>query len=173
MTNIGRLVAVIAAVLLVVGAAVFLLFRSSIASEGMYRLAPVFGLEAAAPERHVVPAGFRGWAVVHYGVEGAPPLPKDHDTLILEYPATGRLETSTPAPDDKGLIQRVYYRRNAIGLTPLSRVGEIWGEYSHISFSDDGSGTVDYSAGFFVGSMKEFLNTELPSEHAAPTGTRG
>jgi len=110
MTHLGRLLAVIVGLLLVVGAAAFLFFRSSIASEGVYRVATAVGFDAAAPERHVVPEGFHGWAVVHYGVEGAPPLREDDGALILEYPATGRLDTSTPAPDDEGFIQRGYYR---------------------------------------------------------------
>jgi len=170
MTHIARLFAVIAAVMLVVGAAVFLFFRSSIASEGVYRVATAVGLDAAAPERHVVPEDFQGWAVVHYGVEGAPPLREDDDALILEYPATGRLETSTPAPDDEGFIQRGYYRRTASGLAPLSRVGDIWGEYSHRKFRNDGSAAAGRSSGFFVGTMKEFRATEWPAEHGEPVG---
>ena len=170
MTNIGRLIAVIAAVVLVVGAAVFLFFRSSIASEGLYRVATAVGLNAAAPERQVVPEGFQGWAVVHYGVEGAPPLREDGDALILEYPATGRLDTSTPAPDDEGFIQRGYYRQTASGLAPLSRVGDIWGEFSHRNFLDDRSAAAGRSSGFFVGTMKEFLATEWPTEHRDPVG---
>jgi hypothetical protein len=51
---------------------------------------------------------------------------------------------------------------------PLSRVGDIWGEFSHIRFRDDGSGGVARSSGFFVGSMKEFMATEWPVEHRLP-----
>jgi hypothetical protein len=172
MTSIARLFAVIAAVLLVIGAAVFLFFRSSIASEGLYRVQTAVGLDAAAPERHVVPAGFQGWAVVHYGVEGVAPLRHEGEALILEYPATGRLVTSSPAPEDKGFLHRGYYTRTADGLAPLSRVGDIWGEFSHIHFPDDGSGTISRSSGFFVGSMKEFMATDWPVEHRLPGGVR-
>ena len=172
MTTIGRLLAVIAALFLVTGAAVFLFFRSSLSSEGIYRVKTAVGLDAAAPERHVVPEGFEGWAVVHYGVEKAPPLGKEDDALILEYPATGRLETSSPAPEDKGFLHRGYYTRTADGLAPLSRVGDIWGEFSHIHLPDDGSGTVSRSSGFFVGSMKEFMATDWPVEHRLPGGVQ-
>ena len=120
MTHIGRLLAVIVGLLLVVGAAAFLFFRSSLASEGVYRVANAVGIEAAAPERHIVPEGFRGWAVVHYGVEGAPPLREEEGALIVEYPATGRLDTSTPAPEHEGFIQRGYYRKTANGLAPTA-----------------------------------------------------
>jgi hypothetical protein len=58
MTHIGRLLAVIVGLLLVIGAAVFLFFRSSIASEGVYRVATAVGLDVAAPERHLVPDDF-------------------------------------------------------------------------------------------------------------------
>ena len=93
MTHIGRVLAVIVGLLLVIGAAVFLFFRSSIASEGVYRVATAVGFDVAAPERHVVPEGFRGWAVVHFGVEGAPPLQENEGAMIVEYPASGQLDT--------------------------------------------------------------------------------
>ena len=170
MAGIGRLIAVIAAVVLVVGFAVFLLFRSSISSEGLYQVKTAVGLVATPPERHVVPKNLKGWAVVHYAVAGAPPLRKDDEAVILEYPANGRLDTSTPAPEDEGFLHRGYYRRTADGLAPLSRVSEIWGEFSHRRFPDFGTAGAGRSSGFFVGSMTEFLDTEWPVEHTRPMG---
>lgn len=184
MANFGRLIGVIAAVVLVVGAAVFLFFRSSISSEGLYQVKTAIGLDAATPERHVVPEGFKGWAVVHYAVEGAQPLREEDGAIILEYPATGRLETSTPAPDDQGFLHRGYYRRTASGLAPLSRVSDIWGEYSHRIFEDDDAESIHRniqdgsivsihrSSGFFVGTMQQFRATEWPAEHAMPVDFR-
>jgi len=172
MPQIGRLFAVIATVMLVVGAAVFLFFRSSIASEGVYRVATSVGLDTASPERHVVPEDFQGWAVVHYGVEGAPPLREDGEALIVEYPASGRLDTSAPAPDAEGFLQRGYYRATPGGLAPLSRVGDIWGEFSHRNFQDLFGADDGRSTGFFVGSMREFRATEWPTEHRVPVGVR-
>jgi hypothetical protein len=184
MTNVGRLIAVIAAVLMVVGAAVFLFFRSSSFSEGLYQVQTAAGLDAAPLERHIVTEDFEGWAVVHYGVEDAPPLRTEDGVLIVEYPAKGRLETSTPAPEDAGLLHRAYYRRTASGLAPLSRAGDIWGEYSHRVFATDdaasihrllqegGGGSIRLSCGFFVGSMTGFLATEWPTEHAEPEAIR-
>jgi len=166
--NIGRLISAIAAVLLVVGAAVFLLFRLPLSSEGLYKVKTAVGLEAATPERHVVPEDFKGWAVVHYSVWGAPQLREDDGAVILEYPANGRLETSTPPPDDLGFLHRGYYRRSADGLVPLSRAGDVWGEYSHLIVADDPGSQPTHSSGFFVGTMKEFRATEWPKEHGLP-----
>jgi hypothetical protein len=184
MANLGRLLAVIVGVLLVIGAAAFLFFRSSISSEGLYRMKTAVGLDAAAPERHIVPDGFKGWAVVHYGVEGAPPLSEDNGAQIVEYPADGRLDTSTPAPNDEGFLHRGYYVRTASGLAPLSRVGDIWGEFSHRMFEDDdpvaihrmlqdgGGEQVRRSSGFFVGTLQEFRAAEWPVKHREPVGNR-
>ena len=172
MTHIGRLLAVIVGLLLVIGAAVFLFFRSSIASEGVYRVATAVGFDVATPERHVVPEGFRGWAVVHFGVEGAPPLREDEGAMIVEYPASGQLDTWTEAPAAEGFMQRGYCRRTAGGMAPLSRVSEIWGEFTHRQFKEIGFGVAGRSTGFFVGSMKEFRATDWPTEHAAPVGVR-
>ena len=180
MTHIARLAAVIAGLLLVLGAAIFLFFRSSMASEGVYGVASAVGLDAAPPERHIVPEGFQGWAVVHYGVEGAPPLRHEDDALIVEYPASGRLDTSSPAPEHEGFIQRGYYVQTIDGLVPLSRAGDIWGEFSHRSFEDDdaasihqmlqdgGGESIRRSTGFFVGTMQDFMATEWPVEHRLP-----
>lgn len=172
MTHLGRLLAVIAAALLVVGAAVILFLRFPFASDGVYRVTTAVGLESAAPERHIVPEGFQGWAVVHFDVAGAPPLGEEDGAVIVEYPAGGRLETSTPAPGDGGLFPRGYYRRTAKGLVPLSRMGDIWGEYSHFIVSDDASPVVSRSSGFFVGTLTEFRATPWPAEHARPVGIR-
>lgn len=182
MAHIARLVAVIAGLLLVAGAAAFLFFRSSMASEGVYRVAHAVGLDAAPPERHIVPEGFQGWAVVHYGVEGAPKLPHEDDALIVEYPASGRLDTSSPAPEHEGFIQRGYYMQTVDGLVPLSRAGDIWGEFSHRFFEEDDAasihqmlrdgdgGSIRRSTGFFVGAMQDFMATEWPAEHRLPAG---
>lgn len=172
MTSIGRLIAVIAAAVLVVGAAAFLFFRSSIASEGLYRAKTAVGLDASTPERHVVPEDFHGWVVVHYGVGGAPPLREDDGAVILEYPADGRLDTSTPPPDDQGFLHRGYYRQSAGGLVPLSRAGDIWGEFTHLIVPDEPGSYPTQSTGFFVGTMTEFRATEWPAEHRVPVGTK-
>lgn len=168
MPTLARLIAVTVGLLLVVGAAVFLFLRSPVASDGLYRMATAVGVDAAPPERHVVPEDFRGWVVVHFAVEGAPPLREEDGALIIEYPASGRLDTSTPAPEGEGLLQRGYYRITPDGLVPLSRATDIWGEFSHHNFHDEGSAESGRSAGFFVGTMSEFRATEWPVEHRRP-----
>lgn len=160
--NLGRILAVIAAVLLIVGAAVVLFFRYSFSSEGVYRVQTAMGLDAAPPERHIVPKGFRGWAVMHYGVDGAEPLGEDHGTRVVEYDSSGVLRTSTPAHDDQGFLHREYYERTDDGLRPLRRAGEVWGEYNmRIAYDDDGA-VFSRTTGFFVGTMAEFRQAERP-----------
>lgn len=182
MPTLARLIAVMVGLLLVVGAAVFLFLRSPVASDGLYRMATAVGVDAAPPERHVVPEDFQGWVVVHFAVEGAPPLREEDGALIIEYPASGRLDTSTPAPEGEGLLQRGYYRKTPDGLTPLSRATDIWGEFSHRQFRNDHSEVArrlsrgeqvedtGRSTGFFVGTMTEFRATEWPVEHRNPVG---
>jgi len=161
--SIGRIVGVIAALILFIGAAVFFFFRYSYSAEGLYRVQTAFGMDAPLPERHVVPEDFRGWAVLHFGVEGAPPLSLDGGTLVVEYPSSGRLETSTPSSGDQGFAHREYFRKTAPGLVPLSRMGEIWGEYNMRVVTDDQGAVTRRSTGFFVGSMAEFRAAERPT----------
>lgn len=160
--NIARFVGVSAALLLLAGAAVFFFFRYSFSAEGMYRLKTSLGMDSAAPERHIVPADFQGWAILHFSVAGMPPLQNDGDSLVMEYPASGRLETSTPAHDDEGFLHREYFRRTPEGLVPLSRMGEIWGEYNMRIARDEEGVMMSRSAGFFVGTMEDFREAKRP-----------
>lgn len=180
MPTLARLIAVMVGLFLVVVAAVFLFLRSPVSSDGLHRMAIAVGVDAAPPERHVVPEDFQGWVVVHFAVEGAPPLREEDGALIIEYPASGRLDTSTPAPEGEGLLQRGYYRKTPDGLTPLSRATDIWGEFSHRQFRDDHSEIArrlsrgeqvedaGRSTGFFVGTLREYRANERPVEHRRP-----
>jgi hypothetical protein len=161
--NLGRIVGVIAAVLLSVGAMEFFFFRYAFTAEGLHRVQTAVGVEAPQPERHIVENGFRGWAVLHFGVEGASPLPEDNGVLVVVYPASGRLATSAPAPGDAGFLHREYYRRTENGLEPLSRLGEVWGEYNVPVVTDDRGAETGRSAGFFVGTLAEFRSSDRPS----------
>jgi hypothetical protein len=161
--NLGRIFGVIAAVLLSVGAMAFFFFHYSFTAEGLHRVQSAMGMDAPRPERHIVENGFRGWAILNFGIEGAAPLPVDHETLIVEYPASGRLETSTPAPDDAGFLHREYYRRTDNGLEPLSRMRDIWGEYNVLVVNDGTTAPAGRSAGFFVGTLAEYRAAEKPS----------
>jgi len=160
--NIARIVGVIAALLLLVGAAVSFFFRYSFSAEGLYRVKSSLGIDAASPERHIVPADFQGWAILHFSVDGTPPLESDGVCLVVEYPASGRLETSTPAHDSEGFLHREYYRSTPDGLVALSRTGEIWGEYNMRIVRDEDGAMSSRSAGFFVGTMEEFRKAKRP-----------
>jgi len=98
----------------------------------------------------------------HTSVEGAPPLESDEGTLVAEYPASGRLETSTPAHDDEGFFHREYFRRTDDGLVPLMRMAEVWGEYNMRVVFDEQHAVIARSSGFFVGSLEEFRKAERP-----------
>lgn len=160
--NLGRTLGAILAVLLIVGAAVYFFFRYSFTAEGLYKVQTGIGMDARRPERHIVPQDFRGWAVLHFGVEGAKPLQTDDQTVVIEYPPSGRLETSTPPPNDVGFLHREYARRTPDGLVPLYRTGDIWGEYTMRALIEDDGTVTSLSTGFFVGTLAEFRQAERP-----------
>lgn len=164
---LGRVAAVVAAVLLVIGAAAFVLFRFTFSAERLHRVQVAVGIDAPRPERHTVPEGFRGWAVIHYGVTGAPPLPRDGETLVVDYPASGRLETSTPADDGEGFLNRQYFEHRGDQTVPLSRFGEVWGEYNMRLARDEDGTLVSRSAGFFVGTPAEYRDAGRPQSSFA------
>jgi len=166
--NLGRIVGTIAALVLLVAAAIFFLFRYTFTTGRLQKVQTAVGMEAPPPERHIVPEGFRGWMVVNYGVKGSPPLAIDDGVVVFEYPDSGRLETSTPAPDADGLLHKEYFERRGGELVPHSRLGQVWGEYSLGAIEDDGSSSRSF--GFFVGSLSEFRVSKRPMPSLGPSG---
>lgn len=51
----------------------------------------------AEPEIHVLPDGFIGAIVLRHGVAGRPALERDGDARVYRIPASGVVETATPA----------------------------------------------------------------------------
>jgi hypothetical protein len=164
--NLGRIVGVIVALVLLFAAGVFFVFRYTFTSGGLQQVQNAVGIEAPPPERHIVPEGFRGWVVVEYGIEDTPPLDDNDGTVVFEYSETGHLETSTQAPAADGLLHKGYFERRGTELVPLSRLSQIWGEYSLRAIDDDGSSKRSF--GFFVGTLGEFRASERPLPGLVP-----
>ena len=160
--DLGRVVGIIAAVVLLVGAVVFFLFRFTFTTNRLYTVQTAVGMDAPPPERHIVPEGFRGWAVIHYGVEHAPELELTDGIRVARYPMSGQLETSTVPPEDEGFINQDFFEQQGADIIPLSRLGKIWGEYNMVRFRDDEGHVSGRSSGFFVGSLAEFRASERP-----------
>jgi hypothetical protein len=161
--DLGRTLGIIAAVLLLIGAAVFFLFRYVFSVERLQNVQNAMGIESSQPEHHVLPEGFGGWAFIEFGVDGAPPLDVSDGVLVVEYPANGRVATSTLSPDANGFLHREFFERQGDALVPLDRFGRIWGEYNKRIITDEAGGLVQRSFGFFVGTMAEFNAAGRPS----------
>ena len=167
--DLGRVVGIIAAVVLLVGAVVFFLFRFTFTTNRLYTVQTAIGMDAPPPERHIVPEGFRGWAVIRYGVEGAPELELIDGIRVARYPMSGQLETSTVPPEDEGFINQDFFEQQGADIIPLPRLGRIWGEYNMVEIRDDAGHEVGRSSGFFVGSLAEFRASERPAPgHEVP-----
>lgn len=80
------------------------------------------GAARATPCRYDLPAGFTGWIVVRFAVEGAPPLPIEEARRVFRIPAGGYLETSSP--QEAGILDHAYAYVDAAGRrTPLENLG--------------------------------------------------
>ena len=164
--HLGRIVSMIVALVMLIAAGLFFVFRFAFTTGDLRQVQTAVGIEAAPPERHIVPEGLRGWIRVDYGVEGAPPLGVEDDAVLFEYPESGHLETSTPAPDRDGLLHKHYFERRGAELVPLNRLSQIWGEYTVRATKDDGS--ISRSFGFFIGTLGEFRASERPLPGLVP-----
>jgi len=164
--NLGRIVGFVVTLVLLLAAAAFFFFRYTLTSGRLQKAQAAIGMEVAPPEKHIVPEGFRGWMKVDYGVEGAAPLGLEGEVVVLEYPGSGNLETSTPAPEADGMLHKQYFESRGGELVPLTRLSQVWGEYSMRSIEDDGSNR--RSSGFFIGTMGEFREAERPLPALGP-----
>jgi len=164
--NLGRIVGMIVALVMLIAAGLFFVFRYTFTTGDLQQVQTAVGIEAAPPERHIVPEGLRGWIRVDYGVEGAPPLGVEDDVVIFEYPESGHIETSTPAPDTDGLLHKHYFEQRGAELVPLGRLSQIWGEYTMRAIEDDGSSSRSF--GFFIGTLGEFRDSERPLPGLVP-----
>jgi len=82
------------------------------------------------PDRILIPAGYTGWIRVDFGVNDAPPLPREQRILLIQLSPDGTLKTSTERPT--GFGRDDYFYVSATGRSPLStsgvcKGGMIWG----------------------------------------------
>jgi len=80
------------------------------------------------PEKVLLPDGFVGWARIDYGVEGEPPLPRDGEYVIVKYPVSGHLRTSSRLVGKWGLQELYYYSGDRV--VPAPKAFQINGGFS-------------------------------------------
>lgn len=123
---IGWVVAVV--MMLAATAIAFVWFVVPQAAKDEFRIA--HGVQEGMPERHLVPEGYQGWAVVKYDIPGQPELPIDDGVLIFKYPDSGILETQTGW--NPGFKRKEYFSYCPAGQDALAKLGpdcRIWNEY--------------------------------------------
>ena len=81
--------------------------------------------QESRPERHIVPAGYKGWLVVEYGVDEAEPIPVEDGVAVFHYPESGALPTSTewrPVSWERSKNRRMpfcYHDRRWVSSAPV------------------------------------------------------
>jgi hypothetical protein len=78
---------------------------------------PLYKLDRP-PEKILLPDGFVGWTRLDYGVDGAPPLPRDGQFVVVKYPPSGLLVTSSVPTGSYGLKKVYYYAGTAVVPAP-------------------------------------------------------
>jgi hypothetical protein len=114
------------------------------------------------PARYLLPQGFTGWAVVEYGVVGAPPTPLEDGFLLYRFPASGKIQSSSS--QENGWATDEYYYSDPTGkntrlpFTGLGKGGMIWAPRS----GGKGASGSTYGA-FFVGTESELSSVKAYS----------
>ena len=115
--------------------------------------------------RFLIPEGYTGWVRIGFEVNGASPLPMDHNEYVVTIPADGKLQTSSP--EQYGWAKDHYYYYSAPELRPLQDSGPaqlIWGKIN--GEESDVSGKRKYQE-FFVGTEQQFKNQVKQENRAA------
>lgn len=118
------------------------------------------------PSKFLVPSGFIGWLLLDYEVKDAPPVPVENSLKTFEFPASGRLATSSPGPDMGAADQFFYYSPDGsleeIPNDYRNGGGMIWGSHQ---------GTRDgllRQFGFFVGTEQQFKKYRMQETRPGP-----
>lgn len=110
------------------------------------------------PSHYMLPNGYVGWVVIHYGVPGAPPVPMREGVLEFDLPQSGVLKTSSV--EESGSARDEYSYREADGsLVNLTNTG--WGKGGMIWAESSGTyerpnAPDDHTGQFFVGSESQY-----------------
>ncbi len=98
-----------------------------------------------------LPEGFTGWAFVEFEVRGAPPLPHRDGKLLVSFPPSGRIVTSSSI--EQSFAKDEFYfigkKRTPLPVSMGGSDGLIWGQVTGVT----GARTFQR---FFVGSRQEF-----------------
>jgi hypothetical protein len=110
------------------------------------------------PSEYLLPDGYVGWVVIHYGQRGAPPLPIVGEDVLLNIPKTGELQTSSQ--EEFGEAQDHYYYKLPDGTLyalPENRWGKhgmMWADSSGIF--EGANGSEDHIEQFFIGTESQY-----------------
>jgi len=172
--SIARIFSWAAGIVIVVGATALAFVWFVVPESAKDDFRRTHGMEEGIPERHLVPDGYRGWAIVAYNMSGRPELPVEDGVLVFRYSESGRLETSSPW--NHGIKRKEFFTHGPAGQTALLKVGpnrRIWGVYdlSRVSDNEGDSGGSGWQSGFFVGTHEDFDGAnKLAPYHLPPIG---
>lgn len=104
--------------------------------------------------RFLIPEGYSGWVQIEFEAPGAPALPQEGGTTVLQIPPSGTLRTSSP--EQYGWVNNSYAFYSSAGVHPIPDSGPgrlIWGKIN--GEASGASGKRKYEE-FFVGTQQQF-----------------
>ena len=106
------------------------------------------------PRTYLIPDGYVGWVKIDFKVKDAPALRTEDGSYVLEFPPSGRLQTSSPNEYGPAIEEYFYYsgnERKPLKFTTWDGGGMIWG-----GFAGSKQGAEETYEGFFVGTEEQF-----------------
>jgi hypothetical protein len=123
-----------------------------------------------ATEVYELPQGYRGWAIIQYGVPHCPGLERLDGKIIHKFPSSGCLCTSSPPPEGFHSVKYEYVspdgtRTKIPGWTFWVAEPGIW---DGTTTTVEAGGTRFVQEVLFVGSKKEFHAKANPAPNSPP-----
>jgi hypothetical protein len=119
-----------------------------------------------APERFLIPSGYKGWTRINFRQKGAPRLTMEDGRLLLKLDAQGTLQTSSDPLAGHGNDDFFYYsgdRRTPLSNAGVCKGGMIWQVETMV---DEPTSTPFVR--FFVGSEDQYRRIIDPTGKDSP-----
>lgn len=116
-----------------------------------------------APERFLVPSGYKGWARIDFRQKPAPPLPVEDGRALLKLDDHASLRTSSDPPSLHGKDEFFYYagdRRTRLSNAGVCKGGMVW----QIETMVDERNSTPFVR-FFIGTEAEYRHAVDPNNN--------
>jgi hypothetical protein len=134
---------------------IFFLMVVLYCSLGAFR---TMGEQRRRASRYLIPKGYVGWVKIDFQIKGAAPLPIEEGFYLFQFPADGKIKTSSGI--EYGAANDEYYyfageNREKLTVSGWGAGGMVWGQFNGNSQGLNNQ-PLEIHEYFFIGSEEQF-----------------